>query len=194
MQRWPSPRMGSQNCELKRGNRQGMDIRRDAAKEKGEKTKRRKTGGCKSRPGRLEGSWPGFGLDVGMIDGIAFSQNSSRGRRQEEALTHLIQPTRAARQTVDQPCQAPAQPSRPSALDPAAGVGRSQWRLQQPARRGQPQPPTSKPSAGKRPTGRERLEHEGLCHPGPAPTRLPHRPGGGPLVCPAHVFCSPSRD
>lgn len=62
-----------------------------------------------------------------MIDGIAFSQNSSRGRRQEEALTHLIQPTRAARQTVDQPCQAPAQPSRPSALDPAARVGRSQW-------------------------------------------------------------------
>lgn len=43
---------------------------------------------------------------------------------------------------------------------------------------------------------RERVSEvrRGLCNPGPPPTRLPHRPVGGPLVYLVHVFRSLSRD
>lgn len=141
------------------------------------KTRRRKDRWMQVRAGRLEGSWPGFGLDVGTIGRIAFSQNSSRGRRQEEALASCRQTT------ADQPCQA-----RPSPPD------QTRWIRPSPAANLQPAPRSTEPSAGDT-ANRHRLDpvaHSdgGPCHPGPPPTRLPHRPGRGPLVCPAHVFCS----
>ena len=78
---------------------------------------------------------------------IAFPQNSSRGRRQEEALTSF----NSARQTVDQPCRA-----RPSPADPAARVG---WGPVACSSQSTRPTPTSnlQPSAGKRPTERGTL-------------------------------------
>lgn len=111
-----------------------MGIRRDASD--CAKTRRRKDRWMQVRAGRLEGSWPGFGLDVGMIGGIAFSQNSSRGRRQEEALASCRQTT------ADQPCQA-----RPSPPD------QTRWIRPSPAANLPPAPRNTEPSAGERPTG-----------------------------------------
>lgn len=125
------------------------------------KTRRRKDRWMQVRAGRLEGSWPGFGLDVGTIGRIAFSQNSSRGRRQEEALASCRQTT------ADQPCQA-----RPSPPD------QTRWIRPSPAANLQPAPRNTEPSAGA--ANRHRLDpvaHSdgGPCHPGPP--RLAYRTG-----------------
>lgn len=83
---------------------------------------------------------------------IAFSQNSSRGRREEEALTSFNQPCRA----------------RPSPVDPAGPAGpAARARASQQPEEANPnlQPPNLQQGSGQ---ARETdTESEGPCHPGP---------------------------
>lgn len=132
MQRWPRPRVEIQKCELRREGTDRewtLDEMLRKGREGGGGTERWKdfsVCGCEveveaGKVGRVVGLELdfGLGLDVGMIDGIAFSQNSSRGRRRRRrravaSLTsyppsNYIQPDKRSTSPAR---PGPAQPSR----------------------------------------------------------------------------------